>query len=160
MAYFAINVIGGQELKMIELIQKYVKHHNAYKFIQSIITPTLKVRRIKSNGEKSFTVRTAGLSYLYIKTPTNCVNIPAELYQFLKKIPGVLNIIRYSINDDEVEQFCQAVGTNLEDSEVYLTFEHNETKVQRIKRKCIGIINGNKKRNLLKKKQLLKKSKR
>ena len=125
--------------------------------ITSLITPTVKVRRLNEEKKREYTYKAVGFSYIYVNIESNQMTIPARLYHFLKKIPGVLKIIEMSIPREEIESFCSNVGSSIEESEIEIIFNFDYKKEESKKKKYIQLINEKKTTSIQQRKELLSK---
>lgn len=142
MTYFAINVLGGAEARIVDMIMSKIKNYS-FDLIESVINPTAKITQLSDAGSK-YKMKSVALSYIYVKTSHNSVEVQPEVYHFLKQIPGVKKILEYNIDREEVDSFCQTVGASLDESEIEVEVVYNEEEQVEVERELLYQINSTK----------------
>ncbi|WP_374724117.1 transcription termination/antitermination NusG family protein [Calidifontibacillus erzurumensis] len=142
MSYFAVNVKAGSEIRIIEYIAETCRQ-KSFNLIKGIVTPLTKVKKFKGEETCSYKVK-AILPYIYIKIDELTTKCPVALYHFLKQIPGVYKILEYSIPEEEVEEFCQRVGSSIKEAEFEIDYFYNQKEQQTKQEKALETLNSDK----------------
>lgn len=137
MSYFAVMCKPGQENTFESLFQMASSH--VKKLIDRIISPAIVETKITETSARKRYIKTA-MGYIFIKVKDNngSINIPNELYHFLKNIPVVSKVLPHEIPVEEVKYFCEKTGYNFdaqqEETEVVIEIEkEHEQDDQKLK---------------------------
>ncbi|WP_240377268.1 hypothetical protein [Bacillus piscicola] len=112
MSYFAVLCRNGEEFELEYLIDK-IDNKKVKQMIKKIISPAIIRTKITSNSPSKNRVNSS-LGYVFIKVAEETSTISNDLYHFLKSIPFVQKIIPEEIPENEVRDFCENVGTDID----------------------------------------------
>lgn len=111
MAYFAVQVVSGREMVTKNAIEIAARNHKRID-IKEIVVPSQIVLDLNSSSKRSkANTLIAFTSYVFlnIETITNdsYQEMNAELFQFLKRIPNIRNILKQSIDRYEMAEMLR-----------------------------------------------------
>ncbi len=141
---FAVQVHTRREFFVKKKVLELMEIFQFDKIKKVHATESFVMEANKKGGNK--VVKSILPGYIFIELYEACVEMPGEVYQFLKKVPSVVQVLQNSIKEHEFFQFLTIVSEQEEAKEemVEMTYHTKQEGVVMVEKEVLHKINTSK----------------